>query len=107
MRSYHARLWWRTRGGRDGFRRTDAGNGNWSIEAFGLDRGLLISIAVGRRHATEIHDGSDAWHIATLSPKDMFDEKPYQFYRFFKSFMYLMNLIIKYIVSYTKDHLEK
>ena len=36
--------------------------------------------------ATEIHDGSDAWHIATLAPKDMFDEKPDQFYRFFKSF---------------------
>ena len=36
--------------------------------------------------ATEIHDGNNAWHITTLTHKDIFDKNPDQFYRFIESF---------------------
>ena len=36
--------------------------------------------------ATEIHDGNDAWHISTLTHKDIFDKNPDQFYHFIESF---------------------
>ncbi|MCS5651519.1 MAG: hypothetical protein NZ825_02690, partial [Candidatus Marinimicrobia bacterium] len=36
--------------------------------------------------ATEIHDGNNAWHISTLTHKDIFDKNPDQFYHFIESF---------------------
>jgi hypothetical protein len=39
--------------------------------------------------ATEIHDGNNAWHISTLTHKDIFEKNPDQFYRFIESFRLL------------------